>query len=91
MSDSVDHIYYETIPSYRKSYKPIWGGLFERGSLFNLEKTMVSVLHKELEYKVGKLKNKKVGGHAAEFQNQIRNFQLVNKPSRISPHEVFQS
>ena len=52
---------------------------------------MVSVLHKELEYKVGKLKNKKVGGHAAEDQNQIWNFQSVNKPSRISPHEVFQS
>ena len=33
------------------------GGLFERGgSLFNLETTMVSVLHKELEYKVEKLK-----------------------------------
>ena len=67
--------------------KPIWGdwlietgGLFERGEgggvcLFNLEKTMVSVLHKELEYKVEKPKNKKlryVGGHAAEDQNQIR-------------------
>ena len=32
---------------------------------------MVSVLHEELEYKVAKLKNKKVGGHAAEDQNQI--------------------
>ena len=32
------------------------GGVFERGDLFNLEKTMVSVLHKELEYKVEKLK-----------------------------------
>ena len=42
------------------------------GGLFNLEKTVVSVLHKELEYKVEKLKNKKVGGHAAEDQNQIR-------------------
>ena len=30
------------------------GGLFERGSLFNLAKTMVSVLHKELEHKVEK-------------------------------------
>ena len=30
------------------------GGLFERGSLFDLAKTMVSVLHKELEYKVEK-------------------------------------
>ena len=36
------------------------------GGLFNLEETMVSVLHKELEYKVEKLKNKKVGGHVAE-------------------------
>ena len=33
---------------------------------------MVSVLHKELEYKVEELKNKKVGGHAADYQNQIR-------------------
>ena len=50
------------------------GALFESGGggLFNLEKTMVSVLHKELEYKVKKLKNKKVGGHSAEDQNQIR-------------------
>ena len=71
--------------TYRKSsiklsrgliyFKPIWGGgggLIETGGLFNLEKTVVSVLHKELEYKVEKLKNKKVGGHAAEDQNQIR-------------------
>ena len=35
------------------------GGLFKRGGLFNLETTMVSVLHKELEYKVEKLKYKK--------------------------------
>ena len=42
------------------------------GGLFNLEKTLISVLHKELEYKVEKLKYKKVGGHAAEDQNQIR-------------------
>ena len=34
-------------------FKPIWG----RG-LFDLEMTMVSVLHKELEYKVEKLKYK---------------------------------
>ena len=43
-----------------------------REGLFNLEKTLVSVLHKELEYKVEKLKYKKVGGQAAEDQNQIR-------------------
>ena len=38
------------------------GGLFEGGGgeLFNLAKTMVSVLHKELEYIVEKLKYKKL-------------------------------
>ena len=41
-------------------------GLFDRGCLFNLEKTIVWVLLKKLEYKVEKLKYKKVGGHAAE-------------------------
>ena len=35
----------------------MWG-LFEKGGLFNLEMMMVSVLHKELEYKVEKLKYK---------------------------------
>ena len=57
---------------YRKSYiyprgegliyfKPISGGAyFRRRSLCNLETTMVSVLHKELEYKVEKLKYKKL-------------------------------
>ena len=48
------------------------GSLFERGSLSNSEKTMVSVLHKELEYKVEKLKYKKFLGHEAEDQNQLR-------------------
>ena len=37
------------------------------GVEFNL---MVSVLHKELEYKVETFKYKKVGGHAAEDQNK---------------------
>ena len=32
----------------------------------------VSVLHKELEYKVEKLKYKNVRGHAAKDQNQIQ-------------------
>ena len=43
-------------------FKPIWGGgggLIETGGLFNLETTTVSVLHKELGYKVEKLKYKK--------------------------------
>ena len=46
-------------------------GLFEMGGLFNLENTMVSVLHEELEYKAVKLMFKKVGGHTAKNQNQI--------------------
>ena len=48
------------------------GRLIETGGLFNLETTIVSVLHKELEYKVEELKYKKVLGHAAKDQNQIR-------------------
>ena len=35
------------------------GGLLERGGLYNLETTMVSVLYEELEYEVEKLKCKK--------------------------------
>ena len=35
------------------------GGLIEMGGIFNLETMMVSVLHKELEYKVEKLTYKK--------------------------------
>ena len=54
------------------NFKPIWRGAYLRGGLFNLEKMMVPVLHKELECKVEKLKYKKVRGHAAEDQNQIR-------------------
>ena len=48
------------------------GSLLEREGLLNLGETMVSVLHKGLENKVELLKYKKVGGHAAEHQNQIR-------------------
>ena len=49
--------------NYRKSsITPPPGGLFERvgGGLFNSAKFLVSVLHKELEYKVEKLKYKKL-------------------------------
>ena len=35
------------------------GGKFEKGGLFNLANTMVSVLHKELEYKVENLYSNK--------------------------------
>ena len=60
------------------------GCLFERGVVFNLEKTMVSVLLKELECKVEKLRNKKVGGHAAEDQNQIETSSWqINHPGSV--------
>ena len=54
------------------------GGAYLKGGgggrgLFNWEKTMVSVLHKEVEYKVEKLKYKKVGGYVSEIP-------VVNKP-----------
>ena len=68
------------------------GGLNRDGGLFKSEKTVVSVLHKELEYKVEKLKYKKVGDHAAEDHWESNpTFQVVNKPSRISPQEVSSS
>ena len=51
---------------------PSEGVIILEVGLFNLKKTMVLVLHKELECKVEKLKYKKVRGHAAEDQNQIR-------------------
>ena len=51
-------------------FKPIWGGrggrgLIETGGLFNLEKTMVSVLHIELNKKGWR-------SYAAQDQNEIR-------------------
>ena len=79
------------IPYLFQAHSRGGGGLFERGGLFSLERTMVSVrLHKEVEYGGEKLKCKK-------FRSWNRgsvshpNFQLVNKPSRISPHEILQS
>ena len=44
-----------------------WGGLH----VVNQERRMVSALPKGLEYKVEKLKCKKVGGHAPDDKNQI--------------------
>ena len=68
------------------------GGLIETWGLFKLEQTVISILHKELEYKVEKLKYNKVGDHAAEDHWESNpTFQGVNKPSRISPQEVLPS
>ena len=53
------------------------GGRLDRDEgFFNFEKAMVSLLLKELGYKVEKLKYKKVGGHAAKDQNQIQTSSL---------------
>ena len=47
-------------------------GLIETGGLFNLAKTMVLVHHKELEYKVEKLKNKKVEVMQLDIENKSK-------------------
>ena len=51
------------------------GGLIEMGGggggLFHLTKTMVSVLHKELEYKVQKLKYKKLEVMQPRIKNKF--------------------
>ena len=52
---------------------------------------MVSVLHKELEYKVEKLKNKKLDVMQPRIKNKSKLPAQVNKISWISPHEVLQS
>ena len=46
------------------------GGLFERSSLFNLAKSKVLVLHKEIEYKVEKFKYKKLEVMQPRIENK---------------------
>ena len=60
------------------------GGLFERGGFFHLARTMVSVLHKELECKVEKLNYKKL-----EVTHPNIDSQLVNHPRSV--HTKFYS
>ena len=56
------------------------GGLFERGEcFFNLETTMVSVLYKELEYNVEKLRYKK----CQVKQPRIRIKAKLNHPGSV--------
>ena len=51
---------------------------------------MVSVPHKEIEYKVEKLKYKKVGGHAAEDKKQTwTSSWWINHPGSV--HTKFYS
>ena len=66
------------------------GGLFGGEGLFNLAKMVVSVLHKELECKVKKLKYKKSEVMRLRIKNKSE-LPNVNKPSQISPNEILQS
>ena len=63
------------------------GGLFERGGLFNLEKTMVSILHKKkLEYNVETLKYKRLEVMQPRIKNKS---ELLNHPGSV--HTKFYS
>ena len=68
---------------HKSSIKPPPPGLFIsntfKGGLFNLAKTMVSVLHKKLEYKVEKLKPKKLEVMQLRIKNKSE-LPVVNKP-----------
>ena len=85
---------------YRKSsITPPWGasifhtnlgGLNRDRGLFNLTKTMISVLHNGLEYKVKKLNYKKLEVTQPRVKKHLRTSR-VNKPSRISPYEILLS
>ena len=48
------------------------GGSIEMGALSNSPKTMVSVLHKELENKVEKLKYKKLEAMQPKIKNKSK-------------------
>ena len=61
--------------------------LIEMGGLLNLSKMMVSVHLKELEFKVEKLITTSWRSYRRGSKTNL-NFQPVNKPSWISPHEV---
>ena len=64
-------------------------GLFERGGRsFNLETTMVLVLHKELEYKVEQRKYKKFRSFSQGSESSPI-FQLVNISHPGSVHTTF--
>ena len=82
------------LSTVNSSIKSRWGAyLFQadlRGGggayLNNVEIMMVSVLHKELE-----AQEQEVWKSCSRWSESNPNFQLVNKQSRISAHEVLQS
>ena len=62
-------------------------GLFERRGLINKDDGISSPERTRIQSEKAQLQE--VGDHAVEDQ-KLRNFQLVNKSSGISPHEVLQ-
>ena len=64
------------------------GDLVETGGLFNLEKVMVWVLRKELEYKVEKWRLEVMH---PRIRTKSELPELVNEPFCLSPHEVLRS
>ena len=57
------------------------------GGLFNLEMMMVSVRHKELEYKAESSSTRSFRSCSQGSESNL-NFQSVNKPPWTSPHKV---
>ena len=58
------------------------------GGLFNSAKTMVSVLHKELVYKVEKLKCKKLEVMQSKIKNKSK-LPVGEQTTPIGPNEVY--
>ena len=77
-------------------FKHIWGwglnwdgGAYLRGGLINLAKTLVSVSHKELKYKLSGKSPRTRNWRSCSWGSKTNPvFQLLNKPSQISPLEV---
>ena len=88
MKPSGGLIYFEPILArgLKRDGELIWEECF-----FNLEKTMVSVLHKKTRIQSGWTQVKEGWRTCSWGSESHPNFQLVNKPSRISPHEHKQS
>ena len=61
-----------------------WGG---GGGLFNLQMMMVSVRHKELEYKAESSSTRRFRSGSQGSESNL-NFHLVNKPPWTSRHKV---
>ena len=65
-------------------FKPIWGG-----GLFHLEKVMVFSIRTRIQSRKGQVQE---GWRSCSRGSESNpNFQLVNIPLQISPHQVLQS